>query len=183
MDLVAREELAFHARARERLAAVPGLEVYRTWGFDLPHIGLVTFNLAGRHHAELAAILSAEYGIGVRHGCFCAHPLLLHLLRIDDRAADGIRDEIRRGGHPSMPGAVRMSFGLATTEADIDLAADALTEIAARGPRWTYRRGDHGDDWDPDPDPRPWPSFMVRGTGGHAERAPALRAGHAGESS
>ena len=183
MDLLAGEELAFHARARLRLAAVPGLELYRTWGFDLPHIGLVTFNLTGRNHAELAAILSAEFGIGVRHGCFCAHPLLLHLLRIDERAAGGIRDEIRRGGHPSMPGAVRMSFGLATTEADIDLAADALTEIAVHGPRWTYRRGDHGDDWDPDPDPRPWPSFMLRGPGSHREGSAALRSGLAGESS
>ena len=34
----------------------------------------------GVPHALVAARLSAEYGIGVRHGCFCAHPYLLRLL-------------------------------------------------------------------------------------------------------
>ena len=34
----------------------------------------------GVDHALVAARLSAEWGIGVRHGCFCAHPYLIRLL-------------------------------------------------------------------------------------------------------
>ncbi|MEI8332969.1 MAG: aminotransferase class V-fold PLP-dependent enzyme [Chloroflexota bacterium] len=161
MDRVAEEELAFHARARERLAAIPRLDLYRTWSFDLPHIGLLTFNLDGYDHSHLAAILSAEHGIGVRHGCFCAHPLILHLLHIDEAAASAIRDDLRAGGHPAMPGAVRMSFGLGTTEAEIDTAGDALARIAAEGPRWTYRQSRATGEWEPDPDPRPWPELPL----------------------
>ena len=37
-------------------------------------------SLEGVPHALVAARLSAEHGIGVRHGCFCAHPYLLRLL-------------------------------------------------------------------------------------------------------
>jgi selenocysteine lyase/cysteine desulfurase len=169
MDHVAAEELAFHARARARLAAIPGLDLYRTWSFDLPHIGLLTFNLAGYDHSHLAAALSAEHGIGVRHGCFCAHPLLLHLLHIDEAAASAIREDLRAGGHPAMPGAVRMSFGLGTTGADIDAAADALERIAAEGPRWTYRQSRVTGEWEPHPDPRPWPELPL-GTPGERRR-------------
>ena len=41
---------------------------------------VATFVLDGTPHALVAARLSAEHGIGVRHGCFCAHPYLLRLL-------------------------------------------------------------------------------------------------------
>ena len=64
---------------------------------------MLTFNLAGFNHALLAAVLSAEYGIGVRDGAFCAHPLL--------RDAHAGRS---RGG------AVRASVGIGTCAADVD---------------------------------------------------------------
>ena len=41
---------------------------------------IATFVVEGVPHALVAARLSAEYGIGVRHGCFCAHPYLIRLL-------------------------------------------------------------------------------------------------------
>ena len=163
MDVVAEEERAFHARAVARLTAIPGVRVHLTWGLDRPHIGLVTFAVEGREHGLVAAILSAEHGIGVRHGCFCAHPLMLHLLRMDDHAAAEIRDDLRAGGHPVMPGAVRMSFGLGTTERDIDVTADAIAHLAADGPRWTYGASPHTGEWEPQPDPRPWPALPLAG--------------------
>ena len=45
-----------------------------------PTLPLATFIVDGVPHALVAARSSAEYGIGVRHGCFCAHPYLLRLL-------------------------------------------------------------------------------------------------------
>lgn len=174
MDAIAREEHAFHARAVGRLSAIPGVRVHLTWDLARPHIGLVTFAVEGHEHGLVAAILSAEHGIGVRHGCFCAHPLMLHLLRLDERAAAGIRDDLRAGGHPVMPGAVRMSFGLGTSERDIDAAAAAIARLAAEGPRWTYGASPLTGEWEPQPDPRPWPTLPLagaverRGTAGEA---------------
>jgi selenocysteine lyase/cysteine desulfurase len=174
MESIAAEELALHAHAVGRLSAIPGVRVHLTWGLDQPHIGLVTFAVDGYDHGEVASILSAEHAIGVRHGCFCAHPLMLHLLRMDEGAAATIRAALQAGEDPALPGAVRMSFGLGTTEREVDAVADALTTIAASGPAWTYRVSPLTGEWEPDPDPRAWPDLPLaagaRGAAGAHER-------------
>ncbi len=161
MDRVAREEAELHAAARARLATVPGLTLYTTWGAEHPHIGLLTFALEGYAPGQLAAILSAEYGIGVRHGCFCAHPLLLHLLGVGDDEASRIRAALVRGEHPTMPGAVRASMGLGSTIDDVGALAAALERIALGGPRWTYAVSPATGEWVPEPDPRPLPDLPL----------------------
>jgi hypothetical protein len=110
----------------------------------------------------LAAVLSAEYGIGIRHGCFCAHPLMMRLLRVADAEAHRLIDAARDGRHERLPGAARMSFGLGTTRDDVDAVADALARIGAEGTRWTYRVSAETDEYEPDPDPRPLPDLPVR---------------------
>ena len=55
-------------------------------------LAVAAFTVEGMHHALVAARLSAEFGIGVRHGCFCAHPYLLRLLGVGPAGvADGTR--------------------------------------------------------------------------------------------
>ncbi len=54
-----------------------------SWGRPPPRrttLAVAAFTVDGMHHGLVAARLSAEFGIGVRHGCFCAHPYLLRLL-------------------------------------------------------------------------------------------------------
>ena len=41
----------------------------------------------GWRDTDLAQTLSDEFAIGVRHGCFCAHPLLTRLLNVSDQEA------------------------------------------------------------------------------------------------
>ena len=94
-----------------------------------------SFSLAGVPYARPAAILSAEYGIGVRHGCFCAHPLMATLLRVDAAQEAESRDAPAVVGATVLPGAVRASVGPGRTEQDGDRLAEAVTEIAARGAR------------------------------------------------
>ncbi len=165
MEEVAAEELTLHALAVERLTAIDGVRVHLTWGLEQPHIGLVTFAVDGYEHGRVASILSAEHGIGVRHGCFCAHPLMLHLLHLDDRVSETIRAELRAGQDPALPGAVRMSFGLGTTAADVEAVAGALASIAADGPRWSYVLSGTTHEWEPDPDPRTWPDLPLAAGG------------------
>jgi selenocysteine lyase/cysteine desulfurase len=159
MDRVAADEEALTAFARSRLARVPGFEHYTLWGAAAPRVGLFTFNLGGYEHERLAAILSAEHGIGVRHGCFCAHPLMIELLRIERAEADGLIEATRRGEHPRLPGAARISFGLGSTREDVERVACALEEIAADGPHWRYRQDPLTDEWEPDPDQRQFPDL------------------------
>jgi selenocysteine lyase/cysteine desulfurase len=174
MQQIADEEAALAAYAREQLAAVTGFEHYRVWPADHPRVGLLTFNLAGVPYDLLAAVLSAEYGIGIRHGCFCAHPLMMRLLRVDDAEAHRLVDDLRAGHHERLPGAARMSLGLASTTADVDAIVAALHEIAGSGPRWTYAVDPATDEYEPDPDSRPLPTLpmrLVEHPHGHGESA------------
>ena len=174
MDRIAAEEGALLAYARETLAQIPEFEHYRVWPAEHPRVGLLTFNLRGTPYDLLAAALSAEHGIGIRHGCFCAHPLMMRLLRVADAEMDRLLDEARAGHHERLPGAARMSLGLGSTRADIDAFADALRAIAADGPRWGYLVNEDTDEYEPDPDPRPLPSLpmrLVEHPHGHGESA------------
>lgn len=159
MARIEAEETELWAHAREAFTAIPGWEHYRIWPADHPRVGLFTFNLRPLSHDHLAAILSAEHGIGIRHGCFCAHPLMIRLLQVDDDEADRLMDATRAGGHPHLPGAARISFGLGTTRTDVDAAADALRAIATDGPAWTYALNPATGEYEPDPDPRPMPAL------------------------
>jgi selenocysteine lyase/cysteine desulfurase len=76
--------------------------------------------------------LNADYAIGVRHGCFCAHPSITRLLKVPEAEARGLHAELRRGLEPELPGAVRASIGLGTTVSDLDALIGALDEISRR---------------------------------------------------
>ena len=150
MDAVARHERALAARLREGLDEVPGLETYALWpGDEVDRVGVAAFQLAGYRHPHLAAILSAEYAIGVRHGCFCAHPLIAHLLGIAGEELDRLAVELRSGRRPRLPGAVRASIGLGSSNEDIDRLTGALTRIAREGPATRYRHLAEHDEYEP----------------------------------
>ena len=114
---------------REGLANIPGVHVL---GPDprTDMLPVVTFTVEGLSHALVAARLSAEDGIGVRHGCFCAHPYLMRLLGLTDAEVTDFRNEVRRGDRSRMPGAVRASAGINTTEADVSRLISAVARIA-----------------------------------------------------
>ncbi|MDA8393976.1 MAG: aminotransferase class V-fold PLP-dependent enzyme [Candidatus Dormibacteraeota bacterium] len=147
MERVWAEESDLGASLRSGLLAIPGVRVYAIWPEATERTGVVSFNLEGQEHSLLAAALSAEYGIGVRHGCFCAHPLMLHLLSVPEKGAEDIRSRLAQGDHSAVPGAVRASLGLGTTRLEVEYFLSAVAELAARGPRLDYevdpRTGDY----------------------------------------
>jgi selenocysteine lyase/cysteine desulfurase len=114
-------------RLRQGLASIEGVRLLGASATQLP---VATFVVEPVPHALVAARLSAEHAIGVRHGCFCAHPLLLRLLGLGEDEIGAYRDAVRRGDRRRMPGAVRASAGLSTSEADIDRFVDAVAAIA-----------------------------------------------------
>ena len=162
MGRLADEERELQAYARDRLKSIDGVQLYSMWSARHPRLGIVTFNVGELHHSLVAAALSAEWGIAVRDGCFCAHPLMFELLHVDGRHADEVRNRIRAGDKTRVPGAVRISLGIGTTEADIDDSAEAIRSIASDGPRWTYRQDRASGEYEPDPDPRVLPRLSFR---------------------
>jgi selenocysteine lyase/cysteine desulfurase len=159
LERLAAEEAELYAYAWSRLASIPGLELYTMWDSTHPHIGVLTFNLAGFTSAKLAVILSAEYGISVRAGSFCAQPFMRHLLRTDYHGTIPAGDAAPGSSQGCLSGAVRLSIGLGTTREDIDYTADALAAIAVDGPRWQYDEDATGE-YRPAPDTRVWPDVL-----------------------
>jgi selenocysteine lyase/cysteine desulfurase len=146
MANVVAHEAALLDRVTRGLGALDGIELLSMWAPSRERIGVVAFNLRGWHHSALAAVLSAEHGIGLRDGAFCAHPLLAALAKEPKRDVQGAAP---------LPGAVRASFGVGTSDADVDRFLGALNELICAGPRWRYRI--EGGRCVPDPDPRPRP--------------------------
>ncbi|MBV8527532.1 MAG: aminotransferase class V-fold PLP-dependent enzyme [Candidatus Dormibacteraeota bacterium] len=160
LDRVAAHERELCAYLDERLRELPHVHPLRLWdGENVDRLGVCTFTVDGLDHALAAAVLSAEHGIGVRHGCFCAHPYIVHLLGIGDEESNRVRAALSRGEHHSIPGAVRASFGLGTTPEHIDRLVDALTEMTTQGPRLEYREDPETGDFTPVDDRRTFPAF------------------------
>lgn len=131
MEAIARHEADLTAYALERLLNVDGLEIY---GDPDPRraanrLGVIPFNMGDLSHFLVAAILGTEWGIGVRHGCFCAHPYLTHLMNISETDLAQVTADILSNNRRHMPGLVRVSFGMYNTTDEVDDLIQALTAI------------------------------------------------------
>lgn len=178
MDAVADHENELVAHALERLARVPGLTLYGETdpARSRDKVGVIPFNLGTVPHGLVGAILGYEGGIGVRHGCFCAHPYVVHLLRLSDAEAAAWRAQVARGDHSNMPGMVRASFGCYNTLDDVDRLAGMLERIARHDYQGRYRQLTSGE-FVPDGLPAerfddffavPEPTWLDRGAGPRA---------------
>ena len=145
-------ERAIAARLRRGLAAIPGVRLLGP-GLDAETLPVAAFTIDGVPHALIAARLAAEDAIGVRHGCFCAHPYLARLLGRTREDMHRYRDQVRRGDRSAMPGAVRASAGINTTEQDVTRLLTAVARIADGGPPPVpYRQDPRTGDYHPDGD-------------------------------
>ncbi|MCC2307646.1 aminotransferase class V-fold PLP-dependent enzyme [Cellulomonas chengniuliangii] len=115
--LAAHEEV-LRARLVEGLETLDGVEVVRIWPDSHDPVGVVTFTVAGHDPGLVAAFLAAEYGIGVRDGRFCAHPLLSRL--------------------GASSGAIRASVGVGTPGEAVDRLIAGLAAYLKAGPRARY---------------------------------------------
>ena len=134
-ERIIEHETALGLRLRRGLSAIDGVTLLG----PAPDSGegtlaVAAFTVEGMHHALVAARLSAEWGIAVRHGCFCAHPYLIRLLGLGGAAVHAYRDQVLHGDHRTMPGAVRASAGLGTSGDEIDVLLAAVAELAEGKP-------------------------------------------------
>ncbi|WP_329623950.1 aminotransferase class V-fold PLP-dependent enzyme [Streptomyces sp. NBC_01255] len=139
-QLVAREQHLIDT-VRAGLAEVPEVKVLSLFGDDAPRVGVISFVVEGWNSSHFAAALSAEYGIGVRDGLFCAHPLVRTLLGSDPQ------DPGECGAPEAAPGerslnAIRVSFGAGTPDEHVERFVGAVKELVRDGAQWKYRTED-----------------------------------------
>jgi selenocysteine lyase/cysteine desulfurase len=120
--LAEREQLLL-GRLRAGLAEVSRVRVLSLFGPDAHRVGVLSFVVEGYGASAFATALSDRYGIGVRDGLFCAHPLVRILLAGEAGPAGAC------GEGPL--NAVRVSFGAGTPEEHIERFVAAVRELAA----------------------------------------------------
>jgi cysteine desulfurase/selenocysteine lyase len=130
-DSIIEHEAELTAYALEKLQKMPEVVVY---GDSDPHgahdrLGVISLNVRGVDHALVSAILSYEGGIGVRNGCFCAHPYVKCLLNVTAQEAKKVEERIIARDRSEIPGTVRISFGLYNTKKEIDHLCNMLQII------------------------------------------------------
>lgn len=140
MNQVAQHEADLTEYALQKLPSIPGI---RLFGDNNPahaaqRLGVLPFMLEHVPHFLVASILGYEFGIGVRSGCFCAHPYILHILGLTGEEAQMVRQHMLAHDKSEMPGLLRASFGLYNTTDEVDALVDALKHIAAGRYQGTY---------------------------------------------
>ncbi|GAB3905929.1 hypothetical protein GCM10029964_101920 [Kibdelosporangium lantanae] len=141
-DAIEEHEVALLHRLREGLRTIPGLRQLNL--FDGPRVGVVSFTIDGQDAGLIAAALSAEYGIGVRDGAFCAHIATRRLLT-------------KAGSTETR--ALRASLGLGSTVEHVDRLVNALRTLVTDGPALNYVLVDGR--YAPEADSRTLPGFLA----------------------
>ncbi|ACL40354.1 Cysteine desulfurase [Pseudarthrobacter chlorophenolicus A6] len=147
-------ESAIRSYLVEGLQAIDGVtvhQIFKDTDPDRDTIGVVNFSVAGYDAGLVAAYLSAEHGVGLRDGRFCAHPLL------------------KRLGLPS--GSLRASFGVGSRLEDAQRLLAGIEKLRRDGLGWDYVV-DAGR-WVPANDTRTYPHWAPN-TPGTAGAAPCI---------
>jgi cysteine desulfurase family protein len=112
LETIRSRETSLLKRLHEGLSSLKNMTIYSPPPDD-HRVPVLTCNVDGLHPTDAGAILDGDYGIAVRTGLHCA-PLVHEDLGTDTS------------------GAVRFSLGVFNTEADIDLAIEAMARLAGR---------------------------------------------------
>ena len=160
MDAIAAHEAELTRYALTRLSALEGVTIYGSKDIAQAEqrVGVIPFQLEGIAHSKAAAILGFEGGIGVRDGCFCAHPYILALLNVGDDTYQMYHEQVMHKNRIDLPGLIRMSFGCYNNLKDIDRLVEMLERI---------QRSDYRGDYLPD---APSGSYYPRGFDPHSAR-------------
>jgi cysteine desulfurase / selenocysteine lyase len=136
LDTIAAHEIELARYARARLELLAGVTLFGAPG----SLGVIPLGVDGWDPRHVAAVLGYEHGVGVRAGCFCAHPYVAHLLGLDGDDVAGLVADARRGDMRAAPGLVRISIGCYNDRHDIDRAVEGLEQIVAGEVGSTYRQ-------------------------------------------
>jgi len=112
LDALHAQEMALTLRLRDGLRAIDGVTLYCADDLE-GHISVLAFNVDGMEAINVGTILDVDHNIACRTGLHCA-PLVHEQLGTDN-----------------VHGAVRFGIGPFNTEAHIDTAVAAVSEIAA----------------------------------------------------
>ncbi len=138
MDTIANHEKTLLEYAYKKLKQIPGVLLYGPVEDFTNKVGVMAFNVEGIDHSLVASVFSVEGGIGLRNGCFCAHPYVKRLLQVTPQQDEYFTKQMLAGDKSEMPGMVRASLGCYNNEEDIDAFCEMLERISRHEYKGTY---------------------------------------------
>jgi selenocysteine lyase/cysteine desulfurase len=134
MDVIQEEEQALTARTLRGMAQIEGLEVYGIKDPESPgfshKVGVIPFAFTKKLSTQTGKELALRGGIGVRSGCHCAHIIVKHILHVGSGLEKFQKIIVTLFPKLSLPGVVRVSFGIENTKEEVDTLIRALAKIA-----------------------------------------------------
>ncbi len=128
MDVITMEERRLTRKALIGLRRIPGIKVFGVFNENSKRFDrrgpVLAFSMRRIHHNLVANMLAEKEGIAVRSGCLCAHLFVKYLMRIS--VLQSFLSNISMLLYPkftlkSLPGIVRVSFGITNTDDEVDL--------------------------------------------------------------
>ena len=136
LDFIAQKEQELVKLVLELFSSEPRIRLVGIKDPNCPHTpcrgAVFSFEVQDIPYNLVARLLALQGGIGVRTGCFCAHPVVKHLLDINptrQRIADIAIEIFPRITAKVVPGFVRISFSLENTEQDVQHLMETLQTI------------------------------------------------------
>ena len=125
-EYITEHEQRLLRRTIDGLKKIDGVTFFDDTAHIADKVGLIVFNIDGISSGDVAKMFADRWGIAVRQGAFCSHPYVFRLLGIGD--AQITQAMLERDF--SMPGMVRVSFGIYNTEEEVDILLEAVGRIA-----------------------------------------------------
>ncbi|KAJ3130060.1 hypothetical protein HK098_006772 [Nowakowskiella sp. JEL0407] len=141
MENIAAHESELTAYALREMRKIDGVQIFGAMS-DVPidqisreyvlkqAVGAIPFQINGLNSNLVSAILSHEYGIGIRSGCFCAHMYISKLIDISKDDFARMAHAMKMNDRTNLVSLCRASFGLQNTIKDVDHLLFALRRIA-----------------------------------------------------
>ncbi len=131
----------------DKLERIPGLHILA--GNHRERLGCVSFYMDNIHYNLVVKILNDRYGIQVRGGCSCAGTYGHYLLNVDPWMSKRITEKISHGDLSEKPGWVRVSIHPTMTNDEVDLIAEAISEVRKNIDRWSsdYKYDNHRNEF------------------------------------
>lgn len=126
MENVDRYEMELFNKAYDRISKIKNIKIITPRKDVVP---LISFYVKKMNHNLVGEILSNEYGISCRSGCFCAMPYIQELGKMSKCAINNVMKNVLNNDMRDMFGFVRISFSLYNTPEEVDKLCDALENI------------------------------------------------------
>ena len=133
LDIIRKEEQDLTRQALNGLLRFEDLKIHGIKDPESPLFaqkgGVISFHMKDHMSDKFATELVERRGINVRYGCHCAHLLVKYLVGISPLLEQFQGLILRLIPRLSLPGIVRVSFGIGNNKDDIDILVEVLDQI------------------------------------------------------